>query len=57
MEKKRKYMKAVSDFSNWKVEFVGEPPPANDPFLLDMVRKAMRELAKKGGRPLTKPLP
>jgi hypothetical protein len=48
MEKKRKYMKAVSNFNNWNIEFVGEPPPpANDPFLIEMVREAMRELANK----------
>jgi hypothetical protein len=49
IEKKRRYLKAISDFNNWNVDLVGEPPPpAKDAFLIEMVRKAMRELANKG---------
>jgi hypothetical protein len=36
-----------------EVEFSGELPPANDPFLVEIVKDAIMQLAEKGIKPLS----
>jgi hypothetical protein len=47
MKKKRKNQKAISDMSQFKVTFVGEPPPQTDPVFLEILREAIRRLSPK----------